>query len=91
MKVKGNIMEESKVIEMIKTNPIIIKNIDNPTDEMKLLAIKQNGLLLRYIKNPTLEMKEIAMENNPRAIEFIEEPTEEMMIKAVNEGWSIFN
>ncbi len=37
-------MEESKLIEMIKMNPSIIKTINNPTDEMKLLAIKKDGL-----------------------------------------------
>ena len=84
-------MDEAKTIEMIKKNPIIIKNIDNPTEEMKLIAINKNGLLLRYINNPTLEMQEIAMNNNPRAIEFIENPTEKMMIEAVNNGWSNLN
>ena len=49
-------MDEAKTIEMIKKNPSIIKNIDNPTEEMKLIAINKNGLLLRYINNPTLEL-----------------------------------
>ncbi len=60
-------MDEAKTIEMIKKNPSIIKNIDNPTEEMKLIAINKNGLLLRYINNPTLEMQEIAMNNNPES------------------------
>ncbi len=29
-------MDEAKTIEMLKINPSIIKNIDNPTEEMKL-------------------------------------------------------
>ncbi|HEK9037882.1 TPA: hypothetical protein ST302_003350, partial [Clostridioides difficile] len=49
-------MEKLRVIEMIKNNPNIIATIDNPTDEMKLLAIKENGLVLEYINNPTREM-----------------------------------
>ena len=61
-------MEESKVIEMIKRNPSIITTINNPTDEMKLLALGRNGLLLKSIKNATKEMKELALENNVRAI-----------------------
>ena len=79
-------MEESKVLEMINMNPIVIKNIDNPTEEMKLAALKKDGLLLRYINNPTDEMNKIALENNIRAIEYIENPTEDMVLKAIAKG-----
>ena len=37
-------MEESRIIKMINNNPSIISTINNPTDEMKLLAIKKDGL-----------------------------------------------
>ena len=46
-------MEESRIIKMINNNPSIISTINNPTDEMKLLAIKKDGLTLEYIDNPT--------------------------------------
>ena len=59
----GVYMEESKAIEMIKRIPTIIQNIENPTDEMKLLAISKNGLVLKYIKNPTKEMQEVKSYN----------------------------
>ncbi|MBP2660567.1 MAG: hypothetical protein H6Q69_3599, partial [Firmicutes bacterium] len=57
-------MEKSKLIEMIKNNPNTIAYINNPTDEMKLLAIKKNGLALKYIDNPTSQMQESAIDNN---------------------------
>ena len=50
-------MDEAKVIEMIKINPIVIKNISSPTEEMKKIAIEKDGLLLRYIKNPLMREK----------------------------------
>ena len=84
-------MEESRIIKMINNNPSIISTINNPTDEMKLLAIKKDGLTLEYIDNPTIEMQELALDNNIRAIRYIDNPTEEMMIKAVNAGWSILD
>ena len=31
---RGKVMEESKVLEMIKINPSILKTIENPTHEM---------------------------------------------------------
>lgn len=77
-----------KILKMIENNPSIISTIENPTDEMKLLAVRKNGLTLEYIKNPTEEMKEIAIENNPNAIKYIENPTENMMLKAIEYGWS---
>lgn len=44
----SNSMEKSKLIEMIKNNANAIAYINNPTDEIKLLAIKKNGLTLKY-------------------------------------------
>ena len=76
-------MEESKAIEMIKRIPTIIQNIENPTDEMKLLAISKNGLVLKYIKNPTKEMQKLAIENNVRAIQYIENPSEKVQLEAI--------
>ena len=84
-------MDEAKILGMLKLNPIAIKNIDNPTDEMKIMALKRDGLLLRYIDNATKEMEEIAVKTNPRAIEFIDNPTEELMKEAVLAGWSNLN
>ena len=72
-------MEESRIIKMINNNPSIISTINNPTDEMKLLALRKDGLTLEYIENPTLEMQEIALENNIRAIRYIENPSEEKL------------
>lgn len=39
-------MEEAKLIKMISNNPNIISTINNPTEEMKLLALEKNGLVL---------------------------------------------
>ncbi len=44
-------MEESKLIEMIKMNPSIIKTINNPTDEMQIIAIKNNEPAINFITN----------------------------------------
>ena len=64
-------MDESRFIKMININPALIENIENPTDEMKLLAIKKNGLMIRYIENPTKENQEIAVRKNAKAIEYM--------------------
>ena len=43
-------MEESRIIKMINNNPSIISTINNPTDEMKLLAIKKRWINIRIYR-----------------------------------------
>ena len=59
-------MEETKILGMIKNNPNIISTVENPTEEMKKLAVSKNGLVLEYIKNPTREIEELALENKKK-------------------------
>jgi len=49
-------MTEDKVLEMIERNPIVIKNIENPSEEMKFRAIEKDGVMIRYIKNKPLQV-----------------------------------
>ena len=53
-------MEESRIIKMINNNPSIISTINNPTDEMKLLAIKKDGL-----DDLVLTLKKYLPQSNP--------------------------
>ena len=50
-------------LNLIMKYPFIIRNIDNPTEEMKLLAVKNNGYAIKYINDPTEEMKIISYQN----------------------------
>ena len=65
-------MEEAKILGMLKLNPIAIKNIENPTDEMKIMALKRDGLLLRYLTDSTREMEQ----KNRRSNRFIRKNSE---------------
>ena len=77
-------------LNLIMKYPFIIRNIDNPTEEMKLLAVKQNGNTIQHIQNPTDEMKWLAIKSNGFAIQYIDNPTEEMKLLAVkNNGYAI--
>ena len=66
-------MDESRYLKMISNNPSIISTINEPTEEMKMLALEKDGLTLEYIENPTIEMQELALNNNIRAIRYINE------------------
>ena len=76
-------MEESKIIEMIRTNPIIIKNIDNPTEAVIKLAIEQRGWAIRYAKDPTEEVQLLAVKKDYDSIKYIKEPYESVQMEAV--------
>ena len=43
-------MEKEKFIQMINNNPNIISTIENPTDEMKILALKKKWTSIRIYK-----------------------------------------
>ena len=54
-------MEETKILEMIKNNPNIISTVENPTEEMKKLAVSKNGLVLEYIKNQSIYLFKVCV------------------------------
>ena len=81
-----------KIIQLAKVykNPYEIKNIENPSEEVKLEAVKQNGWTIQFIKNPTEEMKLIGVRDNGYNIKHIENPSEEVKLEAVKQnGWTI--
>lgn len=82
-----NAMEKSKLVEIIRSNPNALAYIQNPPEEIKLLAVQKNGLALRHIEKPSREMQEVALANNSSAIQYIDQPTEKMMTKAIKDSW----
>jgi hypothetical protein len=63
-----------------------IKYIDNPSEELKKLAVQtKNGLAIHYIKNPSEEVKKLAVQENGYAIRFIKNPSEEIQKLAVQQ------
>jgi hypothetical protein len=66
------------------------KNIVNPTEKQKLLAVKANGFAIEYIKNPSEAVQIAAVAENGRSIQFIKNPSEAVQLAAVNEnGYAI--
>jgi len=53
-------MDTAKYLNMIQNNPYVIERIENPTEEMKLLAVQTNGLALQYIPHPSQAVQEAA-------------------------------
>lgn len=72
----------SKIINVFR-NPYSIKDIENPSETIQLVAVKNNGNVIEYIKNPSAKVKLAAVKSRGMAIEYIKKPTEEMQLIAV--------
>lgn len=81
-------MTNEKYMNMIRNNPYVIDRIENPSEEMQLLAVQMNGLALQYIKHPSEAVQKAAVANTARAIQFIDHPSEDMLLQAVQSGWN---
>ena len=44
-------------LNLIMDRSYMIEYINNPTEEMKLIAVKKAGSVIKYIKNPTDKIK----------------------------------
>lgn len=61
-------MTNEKYMNMIRNNPYVIDRIENPSEEMQLLAVQMNSLALQYIKHPSEAVQKAAVANTARAI-----------------------
>jgi hypothetical protein len=62
----------------LNNNGSAIKHIQNPSDELLLMAIRRNARNIQYIKNPTDEMKLAAIKQNTTTIQYIKDSTRMM-------------
>lgn len=74
-----------KLNELFNQDFSFIKHLENPSEEVQLLAISNNPFAIKYIKNPTDTVKFEAIKNNGVYIEFIKEPSLELQLVAVNQ------
>ena len=82
--------DNSKDLKQVMINPDSIKDIDNPSEELQLIAVKLNGNTIQYINNPSEEIQLIAVRQDGWAIQYINNPSEELQLIAVKQnGWVI--
>ena len=60
--------------------------IENPTEEMQMIAVRYNAYSIEYIKNPSERVQLEAVKYNANAIKYIKNPTEEMQMIAVKQN-----
>ena len=70
-------------MERVKYDYRELKNIENQTDGMCILAIRQNYKALEYVKNQTEELCLEAIKYNYKALEYVKEQTEYLCLEAI--------
>lgn len=81
-------MNKEELKKRVIESPIVIRNIENPDEELQLIAVRKNGTTIKYIKNPSFDVKKEAVINNALSIEYIENPEEEIQVLAVTALWN---
>ena len=71
-----NIHDIEELKKVIKDNPIYIRNVEDPSEELKALAVSLKGNTIQYIINPSEELQLLAVKNDPMSVEYIKEPSQ---------------
>lgn len=72
-------LDDSMIIDAIKVDCNYIDYLNDPFEEIVMIAIQSNPHYLLQIENPTDEMKWLALKKDPRIIEHISNPDPEMI------------
>ena len=78
---------EKSRLKKVTKNGLAIKNIKDPSEDVKLAAVKQNGTAIQYIKNPSEKIQLAAIIQTPEAILYIKNPTKKVYIKSTNDSF----
>lgn len=77
----------SVCLEAIRSNPLAIQEIENPSEDLQREAVRQDPAIIEYIKQPFLSIQLEAVRSRGRLLEHIENPERRVCFEAVkNDG-----
>ncbi len=79
----SGLLGESNILNALRINPLLLKNVLNQTEEMCEAAVRINGLALEYVKEQTDKLCLIAVQSNGLALQHVKKQTEEICLAAV--------
>ena len=50
-------MENEALLKQVRENPMLLKEIENPSEELIKTAVRRNGIVVRFVKNPSYEKR----------------------------------
>lgn len=66
--------QENAIRIALLQDPFFIKDIDNPSELLKMEAVMEDGLAIAFIEEPSEEVQLAAVFNNADSIHYIKEP-----------------
>ncbi len=69
-----------KMVEDVKKNPELIKDIKNPPEKVQLAAVSKGRYIIEHIKNPSEKVQLAAVSENGHAIGYIKSPSEKVRL-----------
>ena len=78
--------EGKTVLESVRRNGLILKDIEDQTDELCLAAVASNHRALYYVKNQTEEICIAAIHRSAEALALIRDQTEEICLEAMKQA-----
>lgn len=75
---------EEEQIEAVQSHSSAIKFINNPSEEIQLIAVQDgDSFAYVFIDNPTENVKLSTVQENPDMLEYIHDPSEEVQLTAI--------
>ena len=78
--------EYANIEDLIRNHPSEIRNIENPSERLQLIAVRKDGYKIIFIKNPTEKVQLEAVRENGYAIRYIKNPSEQVQLEAVKQN-----
>lgn len=76
-------MLDEQMKEQIRKKPTLLRELEDPSEELMLYAVGNAWNNLKYFKTPTPEVRRAALENKGWAIQYISEPSQDEQLLAV--------
>lgn len=76
-------MLDKQMKEQIRKKPTLLRELEDPSEELMLYAVASAWNNLKYFKQSTPEVRRAALENKGWAIQYISEPSQEEQLIAV--------
>jgi hypothetical protein len=74
-------------VKAVTINADNIKSIENPSEEVQLIAVQQDGDTIQYIENPSEEVQLSAVRQKGSSIRYIKNPSEEVQLAAIEQNY----
>ena len=74
----GGELTEDQTSDIIFKYPHLFIYVEDPSEQLQLIAVKADYNNIRHIENPSEEVQLAAVNKNPKAIKYIKNPCEKV-------------